>query len=153
MVDHPSSAGDLRARAPITDRVNVEPAILNGMTVTEAKWIALASFLLFVVLGAAIYLITGFWQAPTLLLLAGPVVVLWFGSQYLARLKRGRPDGFYGQALNLWLARRGLAQPLFLMHRGFWSLGREADFSLASPLHPPAETFHDLAQRPVDRHE
>ena len=36
-----------RQRAPITDRVNVEPAILNGMTVTEAQWIGLLALVVF----------------------------------------------------------------------------------------------------------
>lgn len=138
------------ARAPLTDRVNVEPPILHGMTVTEAKWGALASFLLFIVLSATIFSVTGLWQAPLLMLLAGPILVLWFGSQHLARIKRGRPDGFYGQALNLWLSRRGLAMPHFLIHDGWFSLGREAGFSLTSRLHPPVESFPETGNLPLE---
>ncbi len=69
-----------RARAPITDRVNAEPAILNGMTVTEAKMIALASSIVFGAIGGLIFATTRVWQAFLLLLIFGPAVTLWFSS-------------------------------------------------------------------------
>ena len=51
-----------RQRAPITDRVNVEPAILNGMTLTEAKVIGSVSFVVFMLIGALLFSVTHYWQ-------------------------------------------------------------------------------------------
>ena len=84
-----------RQRAPITDRVNVEPAILNGMTVTEAQWIGLLALVVFLLVGFLVFLVTGFWQVWLLLSTFGTAMVLWFASLYLARIKRGRPDAYY----------------------------------------------------------
>ena len=123
-----------RVRAPVTDRVNAEPAILNGMTVTEAKMIALASSIVFGVIGGLIFAVTRVWQAFLLLLIFGPGVTLWFSSTYLQRIKRGRPESYYTQAIHLWMAQHSLAKPNFIQHGGYWDLGRSLDFSLASPL-------------------
>jgi conjugative transfer region protein (TIGR03750 family) len=125
--------------APVTDRVNVEPSILNGMTFTEAKVIALASFGASLVIGGIIFAATGLWHAPFLLCVFGPMGTLWFASLYLQTIKRGRPDAYYTQAIHLWLVERSLAKPKFIRHDGYWDLGRSLDFSLASPLVPPPD--------------
>ena len=131
-----------RQRAPITDRVNIEPAILNGMTVTEAQWIAGIAMVVFLLIGGLLYLVTGLWQFVLLLTVFGTALTLWFGSQVLARVKRGRPDTYYTQAIHLWLAHRGLTRPKFITYHGWWSLGRTLDFSLDSPFDPPVEKFN-----------
>lgn len=131
-----------RQRAPITDRVNIEPAILNGMTVTEAQWIAAIAMAVFLLIGGLLYLVTGLWQFVLLLTVFGTALTLWFGSQVLARVKRGRPDAYYTQAIHLWLAHRGLTRPKFITYHGWWSLGRTLDFSLDSPFDPPVEKFN-----------
>ena len=136
-----------RQRAPITDRVNVEPAILNGMTLTEAKVIGSVSFVVFMLIGALLFSVTHYWQFMLVLGTFGPAFVLWFASQYLARIKRGRPDGYYTQAIHLWLAHRGLATPKFLIYHGWWGLGRSLDLSLASAFEPPPEKFITLPPR------
>lgn len=125
--------------APVTDRVNVEPSILNGMTVTEAKVIALASFGVFTVIGGIIFAATGLWHALFLLCIFGPMAILWFASLYLQTIKRGRPDAYYTQAIHLWLVERNLARSRFIRHHGYWDLGRSLDFSLVSPLEPPPD--------------
>ena len=122
-----------RFRAPVTDRVNVEPAIMRGMTVTEARLIALVAFPLCILLGVILLMITGFWQFILMLGMVGPLVALWVGSGYLQTIKRGRPDGYYTQAIHLWLAKRGLTTNQFLSHNGQWDLGRSMDFALAHP--------------------
>ena len=131
-----------RQRAPITDRVNIEPAILNGMTVTEAQWLAGLALVVFLLIGGLLYLVTGLWEFVLLLTAFGTALTLWFGSQVLARVKRGRPDAYYTQAIHLWLAHRGLTRPKFITYHGWWSLGRTLDFSLDSPFDPPVEKFN-----------
>lgn len=134
------------ARAPITDRVNVEPPILHGMTATEAKVIASVAFILFLLIGGTLSATTGRWQIVLLTAMFGPMIALWYVSKYLARIKRGRPDGYYTQAIHLWMVRHGLSQPKFTMYSGWWSLGRTLGVSLASPLDPPPEQFPEQPQ-------
>lgn len=134
-------AAIVRSRAPITDRVNGEPPILNGMTASEAQMIGLVSLVAFLMVGALLFAVTGYWQAILILGILGPLLTLWFGSKYLARIKRGRPDGYYVQAIHLWLVGHGLAQPKFITYSGFWSLGRTLALALSSPLNPPGESL------------
>lgn len=131
--DAQQEADPARLRAPVTDRVNVEPAIIRGMTVTEAKVIALITVPLFLLLGGVLLLLTGFWQFILALGIVGPLVSLWYASGSLQKLKRGRPDGYYTQAIHLWLAKRGLVPSKFISHDGQWDLGRSLDLSLAHP--------------------
>jgi len=142
-------------RAPVTDRVNSEPAILNGMTVTEAGWIAGLSLVGYVLVAAFVFLVSGFWQTMLILPLFGTGLTLWFASQYLQNVKRGRPDSYYTQAIHLWMADRGIVKPKFLRHEGYWSLGRTLDFSLVSPLNPEPEQpdpAASLASHNNDKH-
>ncbi|WCM90530.1 TIGR03750 family conjugal transfer protein [Acidovorax sp. NCPPB 3576] len=133
--------------APVTDRVNVEPAILNGITVTEAKVIGLLALAVFLLLGSIVAAFTGLWQVLGMLALFGPMAVLWFSSTWLARIKRGRPDGYYTQYLHLWAARQGWVRCRFIGHEGWWDLGRSFEGSLASPLQPPREVPKDSPSR------
>ena len=83
-------------------------------------------------------LFTGLWQLMLLPAIFGPIAALWVGSAKLQDLKRGRPDGYYTQALHLWFARKGLSKSRFLTYHGQWSLGRSLPFSLSHPLDPQA---------------
>ncbi len=125
-----------------------EPAILNGMNLTEAKVIAGVSLVVFLVIGGLAFAVTRVWQVILLLALFGPAATLWFGSIYLQGVKRGRPDGYYSQAIHLWLAERGLAKPKFIRHHGHWDLGRTFDFSLVSSLHPAKDEAADRPRQP-----
>lgn len=123
-----------RFRAPVTDRVNVEPAIIRGMTVTEAKVISLVTVPVFLLIGGVLLLLTGFWQFILVLGVAGPLVSLWYASGRLQQIKRNRPDGYYTQAIHLWLAKRGLTKNQFLSYHGQWDLGRSLDLNLSHPF-------------------
>jgi conjugative transfer region protein (TIGR03750 family) len=119
--------------APLTDRVNVEPPILRGMTQSEATVVGLAALAVWVAVGAVLALVVGLWQVLPVAAVFGPLITLWRASSVLARLKRNRPDGYYRQALAMDLAARGLARQRFIRHAGYWSLGRALPFSLQPP--------------------
>ena len=125
--------------APLTDRVNVEPPILNGMTSTEAKYIALVSFTVFIALGGLLVALTGYWQCLLIVGLFCPIAVLWWASKYLAKIKRNRPDAYYSQALHLWAVSKGISKPKFIKHNGFWSLGKTLEGNFSSPFHVTEE--------------
>jgi conjugative transfer region protein (TIGR03750 family) len=134
----PNSAGGggTAKWAPVTDRVNVEPVILRGMTMSEAQLVAAVSMVVFLLLGAGLWFITGFWQVVLILGIFGPSACLWYASAYLAQIKRGRPDAYYTQAIHIWWAQKGLVKHKFTRHEGYWSLGRDLGLNLSSPLDP-----------------
>ncbi|MBR5950729.1 MAG: TIGR03750 family conjugal transfer protein [Actinomycetaceae bacterium] len=126
-----------RLHAPLTDRVNAEPAILHGMSVTEAKVIFLVSFAVFSVIAVVVMVFTHIWQLLLGIGLFGPLLTLWYGSQYLEVIKRGYPDAYYTQAIRRWFAERGLAEAHFMLYSGQWSLGRPlVGLDLSTPLMP-----------------
>lgn len=128
------------ARVPLTDRVNSEPAILHGMTASEATWLGGLSLLIYTIFTGLVIYASGLWQ-----LLLAPLILtigtLWFGSMWLQRIKRDRPDGYYGHALQLWLSHHGLSQARFVRHDGYWSIGRTESLSLRASLEPRAEAL------------
>lgn len=138
MTDESIAPNATRAAVPLTDRVNVEPAILNGMTSTEASWIGLASMLAYGMAMGLLVAITGLWQL-LLVALVATILTLWFASLRLQAMKRDRPDGYYGHAIHLWMVQRGMQRARFLQHEGYWSLGRSLHLSLSSALKPKSE--------------
>lgn len=147
------------SRAPLTDRVNTEPPILHGTSATEAKYIFVVSFGLSLIVGGALFAVTGFWHFLFGFAVFAPVLSLWFGSQYLQTLKRGRPDGYYGQAMHLWLVHKGYAKGRFIAHHHYWDLGRPLEFSLEAPFYPdpdpvsvPDSSQADAVALAPDRH-
>ncbi|AVS67400.1 TIGR03750 family conjugal transfer protein [Paracidovorax avenae] len=120
------------AAAPLTDRVNTEPPIINGMSATEGGYVAAASFAFFLVVGLLLYLLTGYWHFIFACSVIGPVAVLWQASLYLQTVKRNKPEGWYVQAARLWLEDHGPGRKRYLRHHGYFELGRRIDFDVAS---------------------
>jgi conjugative transfer region protein (TIGR03750 family) len=137
--------GDGNARVPLTDRVNSEPAILHGMTSTEASWIGGVSFAIYFILTGLVIMATGLWQLMLAPLIA-TIGTLWYGSMALQRVKRDRPDGYYTHLLQRWMSVYGLSKARFLRHAGYWSLSRTSEISLTSSLSPDL----DHEEQPAD---
>jgi conjugative transfer region protein (TIGR03750 family) len=125
------------------------------MTMSEAQWIAMGSCGVFLIIGLLIFAVTGFWQAILVLSIFGPAVTLWLASNQLLRVKRGRPDGYYTQAIHLWVVRTGLAQSKFINHDGYWELGRSIEMSFTSKFDmsstaDDAAKSEEVAEVPAD---
>ena len=108
----------------ITERLNGEPAIFKGCSLSELTTMTLAA--------------VAFW-IPSCLLVAGLLgsVTMGFGvagvlvvasvivaSSLFRRLKANRPMGYYQIALHLWLAKHGLVKTRLVTRSGVWDLGR-----------------------------
>lgn len=111
-------------RTPLTDRVNVEPPILHGMAASEAKYIGIAAGCLGLLVAGLLQVMTGLGTLLLIVVVVIPLVVLWFSSLFLMKIKRGRPDGFYIQNIHLYLVERNLMAQKFINHFDFWDLGR-----------------------------
>lgn len=111
-------------QAPLTDRVNSEPPVLQGLSVTEVMVAAALYFPLWFLLGLLAARVFHHWQILILLGVFGPLLSVWASAGFLASLKRNRPDHYYWQLFRWWLHRRGLCTAPFVSHRGAWDLGR-----------------------------
>lgn len=108
----------------MTDRVNVEPPILHGMAASEAKYIGIAAGCLGLLVAGLLQVMTGLGTLLLIVVVVIPLVVLWFSSLFLMKIKQGRPNGFYIQNIHLYLVERNLMAPKFINHFDFWDLGR-----------------------------
>lgn len=138
----------MKIRTPLTDRVNVEPAIINGMTSTEANYIAVVSFALSLLVGVALFIVTGFWPLLVVFCIGGPVLSLWYGSLYLQTIKRNRPDGFYVQAAHIWLSKIGIIRCRFIRHNRFYELGASINLTFNPPLEISADSKENVSKNP-----
>lgn len=111
------------ASAPLTDRVNSEPPIINGMAASEAGYIGTVSFAASLFIGCVVAYISGFWVAAPVICIIVPFTVLWYSSLYLQEIKRNRPEGYYLHWLHFFLLSYNLAKPKFLVHDGRMQLG------------------------------
>ena len=123
------------------ERLNAEPAIFLGCTAGELGALFAAAGVVWTPVSVALAYSVGYpvmGAGAAIFLIA---VSIYFSALWFQRIKRGRPDAYYTQALHLWLVQRGLAGAKFINHHGWWSLGRSMGFSLESPRLPPEEKF------------
>ncbi|HEY4437199.1 MAG TPA: TIGR03750 family conjugal transfer protein [Lelliottia sp.] len=108
----------------LPERLNREPAVFRGLTVSELL-IALSCGLLFGAL-AGIFpaVLWRNWSFIPGSALPGGALAILSGGRWLARLKRGRPESWLYRALELKLARVGIGAQRFVLHDGVWSIRR-----------------------------
>lgn len=138
----------MKTPTPLTDRVNTEPAIINGMSASEANYIAVVSFAFSVVVGGVLFVVTGFWPLLVILCICGPLFALWYGSIYLQKIKRDRPDGYYVQSIHIWLSNTGFTQCKFNRHDRFYEIGAPINVQFNPPLEDNADSQGIIPQKP-----
>jgi conjugative transfer region protein (TIGR03750 family) len=121
--DDDDGAGQAGA-APLTDRVNCEPPVLRGLSVSEVVVASALFFPLWFCLGFIAARLFHHWQILVILGIFGPLASVWASAGFLAGLKRNRPDHYYWQAWLWWLHRCGVWRVPFVSHHGAWDLGR-----------------------------
>jgi conjugative transfer region protein (TIGR03750 family) len=110
--------------APCVDRVNVEPAILLGLSSSEAVWTIGVAFLIWAPVGLIAGLLAHSMAVGVLIATVTPLITVYVSAQKMAAVKRDRPDLYYLHLFRQTLARRGLRRSRFVIHAGGWDLGR-----------------------------
>jgi conjugative transfer region protein (TIGR03750 family) len=110
--------------APCVDRVNVEPAILLGLSSSEAVWTIAAAFSVWVPIGILMGLVTRSMAIGVLIASVTPLLTVYVAALKMAAVKRDRPDLYYLHLFRQRLARIGLRHSRFINHAGPWDLGR-----------------------------
>lgn len=114
----------LSDEAPLTDRINAEPSILRGLSLSEA-WLAIGvSFGVWIPVSLLIGLLMQHLPAAVIFMGAGPIFTVWALSGWLAQTKRNRPDYFYQHKFKRWMAAKGWWPSRFVHTNGAWDIGR-----------------------------
>ena len=107
-----------------TDRLDQEPAIFKGCSLSELTTMVIGSgvFLLpFSLILASLFgsTVMGFGIAGILL-----VSSVYVEATVFCRLKAHRPNGYYQQRVHLFLAKHGILKSRLLTRSGIWDIGR-----------------------------
>lgn len=113
--------------APSVDRVNVEPAILLGLSSSEASWTIAAAFALWGPIGILVGFLVHSMAVGVVIATALPLLTVYIAAKKMASIKRDRPDLYYLHLIRHALARSGLRRTRFISHRGCWDVGRRLD--------------------------
>lgn len=109
---------------PPPESLDFDPPVLWGCTGRELRALAFMTFPPSLVVLLVLLAPIGVWVAALPLAVLLTIGVVWGGAQVVRRLKRGRPEGYFEQWLELALQRLGV-RPRTIIHRGGpWSLGR-----------------------------
>ncbi|MBP2170717.1 conjugative transfer region protein (TIGR03750 family) [Erwinia toletana] len=108
----------------LPDRLNREPTVFRGLTVTELMMALAAGLMAGAVAGTLLTLFSGHWPLIPTSMLACAALCVQSGGRWLARLKRGRPDSWLYQALAAWLAQHGLGDRQLMINSDVWVIRR-----------------------------
>lgn len=108
----------------LPERLNREPAVFRGLTVSELLIALLAGLAAGAVAGTILAILWRNWSLIPGSALPGATLAILCGGRWLARLKRGRPESWLYRALDLKLARFGIGTQRFVLHDGVWAIRR-----------------------------
>jgi conjugative transfer region protein (TIGR03750 family) len=107
----------------LPDRLNAEPVVFRGFTTPELGLAALAGVGIGLIGSVPLAAVAGWVMIPTGMLVM-PLVVIGFGGQWLARLKRGKPEHYIWQQLAIKKRRLGMGDRTLIVVSQGWSLHR-----------------------------
>lgn len=119
--------------APEIDRVNVEPAILLGLSSSEALWTIGVAFAIWIPIAGVIAGLKSSFPLFILLATSLPLLTVYFLAKKMAAVKRNRPDLYYVHAMRKWAAKKGIRRSRYITHVGEWDVGRSFQFKAAAP--------------------
>ncbi|EEN7281746.1 TIGR03750 family conjugal transfer protein [Salmonella enterica subsp. salamae] len=108
----------------LPERLNREPAVFRGLTVSELLIALLFGLTTGTITGTIPAVLWRNWSLIPGSALPGATLAILCGGRWLARLKRGRPESWLYRALELKLARLGIGIQRFVLHDGVWAIRR-----------------------------
>lgn len=108
----------------LPERLNREPAVFRGLTVSELLIALFCGLVIGALTGIFPAVLWRNWSFIPGGSLPGCALAILSGGRWLARLKRGRPESWLYRALELKLARMGIGTQRFVLHDGVWCIRR-----------------------------
>ena len=108
----------------LPNRLNAEPAIFRGCSLTELMSLVLISGITWVPLSIVSCGLLGYMMMGVGMGLLAVMASVVIGGTLLQRLKRGKPIGFYQLRLRLWLDDIGICRVPVIREGRVWSVGR-----------------------------
>ncbi|WP_261641011.1 TIGR03750 family conjugal transfer protein [Erwinia mallotivora] len=112
----------------LPDRLNSEPVVFRGFTAPELGLAALAGAAAGLLLSLPFIPLAG-WVVVPIGLLMTPLLLVWTGGSWMARIRRGRPENWLWQRLEEKKRRLGLGNPALIVDARSWSVKRTGRIS------------------------
>ncbi|WP_130537699.1 DUF3487 family protein [Thiomicrorhabdus indica] len=99
-----------------------EPSMIGGASISELimllKYFVLIDFAIGVIIALLVghfaFLIIGFFTVVV------SFIAVWMTASWLRNHKRGKPNGYFLQWLDLQVSNLGIRKSLFIRHKGLW---------------------------------
>ncbi|EBK3045220.1 TIGR03750 family conjugal transfer protein [Salmonella enterica] len=108
----------------LPERLNREPAVFRGLTVSELLIALLIGLATGAIAGTIPAILWRNWSLIPGCSLPGGALTIFCSGRWLTRLKRGRPESWLYRALELKLAHFGIGTQRFVLHDGVWAIRR-----------------------------
>ncbi len=105
-------------------RLNEEPAIFRGSTLSELMMLALSGAIIWIPFWLVVCWFFGFLMMGVGIGVLSIIGWVFVGGTFLQKAKRGRPLGFYQVRLKLMLEDYKLRKTGFIRQSQIWALGR-----------------------------
>ena len=116
--------GSLTLDGVMSQRLNQEPLIFKGLTSSELNLLFFGALVFWLPVCVAIGLAIDYLTVMIGVTFGLSLVTVFLGASHFQRVKRNRPDGFYGQRIAIALHKTGLRDSGFDLPDGRLALGR-----------------------------
>ncbi|MDF7679930.1 TIGR03750 family conjugal transfer protein [Enterobacteriaceae bacterium ESL0689] len=107
----------------LPDRLNSEPVVFRGFTTPEMGLAALFGVGTGLLLSLPFIPLAGWVIVPTGMLVT-PLLVIGFGGRWMRRIKRGKPENYIWQQLEMFKRHHNLGNTTLIIDARGWSLKR-----------------------------
>ncbi|HBD1844107.1 TPA: TIGR03750 family conjugal transfer protein [Salmonella enterica] len=107
----------------LPDRLNAEPVVFRGFTTPEMGLAAGAGAIAGLILSLFLLPLVGWVVIPTCVLVM-PLIVVGFGGRVIMRIKRGKPENYIWQRLEMKKRHIGMGDLALIITSHGWSLRR-----------------------------
>lgn len=105
-------------------RLNGEPAIFRGCTLSELMLLAISGAIIWIPFWLIVCGVLGFIMMGVGVGVISIILWVFFGGTVLQKAKRGRPMGFYQLRLRLMMEDLGWVKTGFIRQSKVWDVGR-----------------------------
>ena len=108
----------------IPSRLNMEPPVFRGCSISELVMLAGISAVILIPLSLIVFTLLGYTMMGIGVGGIATIGGVFAGTKVLTKLKRGRPIGYYQLQIKLLAHNIGIKKMAVITREGTWSIGR-----------------------------
>lgn len=109
----------------LADRLNAQPTIFRGCTSSELTVIAIFSAIVWIPVCLMVATALGNTVSGLTFGAIAIGMTMFIVATLFQKIKRGRPEGYYQQLIEIAMDKYGLKKAPYIRETGYWSIGRD----------------------------